>query len=257
VVSYLVQAAQPDRFEFVTWWFPVVGKVPYLGFFAKADRDAKAASLVADGLDVHKTGAGAFSSLGWFEDPLFTSMVNRGEPELAHLLFHELTHRTFWAPGSVEFNENLAEYVAHVLTLDYLRKAGRTDLVAAYDARLADRKLFKAWLKSLKAALTAVYDNPGHLPKAGVLKSKAETLARFLAPPVVPEFKVANYVEGEDWNNAAILSAGLYSPDLDRFARAHRCLGDVGVKPFLDALRDRAQGGGDLFVVLDAFCAKG
>ena len=61
VVSYIVQAAYADRLEFVTWWFPVVGDVPYLGFFKKPERDAKAAELTASGYDVHTSGAGAFS----------------------------------------------------------------------------------------------------------------------------------------------------------------------------------------------------
>jgi predicted aminopeptidase len=259
VVSYLVQAAEPDRLKFVTWWFPVVGRVPYLGFFAKADRDAKAAELKAAAYDVHEGGAGAFSSLGWFEDPLFTSMVGRGEAELAHLLFHELTHRTFWAPGSVEFNENLAEYVAWLVTTRYLEHHDLGALKARYDGRLADRVVFKAWLKGLKADLTALYANPEKRPRSEILAMKAQTFARHLAPPLRPKFAVVDYIGDEEWNNAAVLAAGLYAPDLDRFARAHRCLGQKGARAFLDALRDRAaaRDGEDLFVVLDGFCRKG
>ena len=65
VVSYIVQAAYADRLEFATWWFPVVGRVPYLGYFLEEERDTKARELEAEGLDVERGAAGAFSSLGW------------------------------------------------------------------------------------------------------------------------------------------------------------------------------------------------
>src|SRR5690606_18969091 len=118
---------EADRLEFVTWWFPVVGSVPYIGYFDKADRDAKATELKQQGYDVSVGGAGAFSSLGWFEDPIFSSMLDRGPADTAHLFIHELTHRTLWIPGSTEFNENLAEYVSYRLTPQYLRKTKRAE----------------------------------------------------------------------------------------------------------------------------------
>src|SRR5207248_1330211 len=100
VVSYIVEAAEPDRLEFVTTWFPVIGAVPYLGYFREEERDAKAAEYAAKGLDVYKSAAGAFSSLGWFDDPIFSAMLSHGDADTAHLFFHELTHRTLWVPGS-------------------------------------------------------------------------------------------------------------------------------------------------------------
>jgi len=101
--------------ESITWWFPIVGRVPYLGYFSKADRDSKASELRTEGYDVYETGVGAYSSLGWFDDPIYSPMLRRSEADFAHLIFHELTHRTLWIRGSVEFNENLAEYAADFL----------------------------------------------------------------------------------------------------------------------------------------------
>ena len=120
-VSYTVQAAKPTEIRLKTWWFPVVGSVPYLGFFDKSDRDAEAEGLARDGYEIHKGGVAAYSSLGWFADPVYSSMLRRSDVELAHLFFHELTHRTIWLNDGVEFNENLAEYVADVLTDKYFK----------------------------------------------------------------------------------------------------------------------------------------
>jgi predicted aminopeptidase len=255
-VSYLVQAARADKLEAVTWWFPVIGRVPYMGFFDERERDEKAAELRADGYDVYVSGVGAFSSLGWFEDPLFTSMLRRGEADLAHLLFHELTHRTLWVSGSTEFNENLAEYVAAIVTRDYLTAKHMTAALRVYDDKRADRRRFKAWLQGLRAELEALYDKPPASRQA-LLAAKAAVFARRTAQPQKPVFKAADYVgDPADWNNAAVLGATLYSPDVTRFAAAAKCVGG-GVSAFLAALDAAADELDDGFAALDSLCAHG
>jgi predicted aminopeptidase len=253
VVSYLVSAAEPDQLKAVTWWFPVVGSVPYLGFFKKTERDEKAAELRASGYDVHEAAAGAFSSLGWFEDPLFTSMLNRSDADLAHLMFHELTHRTLWVAGSTEFNENLAEYVAMVMTREFL--AARPVDLDKYEKKRQDRKLFRAWLGRLKAALEALYAQRGTMEREALMSAKRDVFARFTKAPEKPKFALVDYVEDEDWNNSAVLSASLYAPDLDRFAAAHGCLAkNAPIKAFLAALAAAAEDHDDGFTALDALC---
>lgn len=256
VVSYIVQAAQADRLEFKTWWFPFVGSVPYIGYFEKSERDAVAADLKAEGFDVNETGAGAFSSLGWFEDPIFSSMLRRTEPDLAHLFFHELTHRTLWISGQPEFNENLAEYVATVVTAKYLTESGQSGAVSQYEAKRKDRILFSHWLKDLKDELTRYYADAKGKPRQTILAGKAEIFARYQKSPKKPAFKVVDYVKDEDWNNASLLGAGLYTPDLERFAKAHACIGRVkAAGVFLAALKDQADRAGDPFKALDGMCA--
>lgn len=256
VVSYIVQAAESDRLEFVTWWFPVVGSVPYIGYFDRSERDAKAAELKGQGYDVNTTGAGAFSSLGWFDDPIFSSMLDRGVADTAHLFLHELAHRTLWIAGSPEFNENLAEYVAYRLVPDYLAESGRTNLIANYEAKLRDKRLFRLWLKDLKDALQSAYQAAEGQSAQTVKTAKAAVFRRFLTAPVRPKFAVLDYVDGEDWNNASVLGASLYTPDLERFARAHKCLGGGPIARFLAALDDEVDKHADAFAALDGLCAE-
>ncbi len=257
VVSYIVQAADVDRLELKTWWFPFVGSVPYIGYFEKSERDAVAADFRAKGFDVNETGAGAFSSLGWFEDPIFSSMLRRTEPDLAHLFFHELTHRTFWIAGQPEFNENLAEYIATVVTAKYLTESGQSSAVSRYEAKRKDRIHFSHWLKELKEELTRYYVEAKGKPRQTILDGKAEILARYQKPPKKPAFKVLDYVKDEEWNNASLLGAVLYSPDLERFAKAHACIGKAkAAGVFLAVLKDQEGHAGEPFKALDGMCAN-
>lgn len=252
-VSYLVQAAHPHKFEFKTWWFPVVGSVPYLGFFSAPERDAQAEILAGEGFDIHKGGVGAFSSLGWFEDPLFSSMLRRTEADLVHLIFHELTHRTVWIPGSVEFNENLAEYVADRLTEEYLLASGKKDLIQIYFDRKEDKAKFRIWLKELKAELTTFYDNSQNLAKSSLIEGK-EAIIRRYSKDKKPVFKRIDYVGDDRWNNASIMGASLYTPDLEMFEKAHACIGHGHLIKFLNVLKELAEEVGNGFKGLERLC---
>lgn len=254
VVSYLVQAAYPDRFEFKTWWFPVVGEVPYLGFFSKRERDQLAETLASDGFDIHKAGVGAFSSLGWFDDPLFSSMLRRSDADLAHLLFHELTHRTVWIPGSVEFNENLAEYVGGYLTEQYLLATGNKELVDGYFARKGDKRKFRIWLKNLKKELAAFYKEAKGKELASILAGKQAILAKYMKEPLRPTFTKIDYIGDETWNNASIMGASLYTPDIEMFEQAHACIGQGHLLQFLLKLKNAAEQLGDGFAGLESLC---
>ncbi len=232
-VSYLVQAAYSDRLEFKTWWFPVVGRVPYLGFFDERERDEEAASLKEQGFDVTTGGVGAFSSLGWFEDPLFSSMLKRSDEDFIHLLFHELTHRTVWVKGDVKFNENLAEVVAEHATLQFLNKFPDYGQVVFYKEYRSDRELFRNWLSALTKELSDFYG----LPKsADFIELKAKVFRKYQTPPLRPHFKKRDFIGKELWNNADVLGAELYTSDPEPFEKAIACEGSL--KSFFKALKE-------------------
>ena len=257
-VSYLVQAAEADRLQFVTWWFPVVGKVPYLGFFRRDERDSEALRLRAAGYDVTEAAAGAFSSLGWFDDPIFSPMLTRGDADLAHLFFHELTHRTLWVSNAVNFNENLAEYVAAVLTRAYLTRpdvsaAMRSSLIK-YELKRHDREKFSKWLAQLKHELELLYEQGKGWPKAELLRKKSALFASYQKPPLKPRFQQFDYVAAETWNNAAVLGASLYAPDFVRFEHFHRCFGNAPIKEFLSLVAMATADQSDPFLALERHC---
>jgi predicted aminopeptidase len=122
--TWLAQACAPLAFEVKRWSFPVVGSVPYLGFFDEAAARQLAASLAArEGLDVEVRPARAFSTLGWFRDPVLSTMLPEGAValgELANTILHESVHATVYLKGQSAFDESLASFVADRLTLPWL-----------------------------------------------------------------------------------------------------------------------------------------
>jgi len=123
VVVWVVTASHPLRFRSKTWWFPIVGRVPYLGYFDRDSAYTFATELREEGLDVDVGGAEAYSTLGWFDDPVLSTMIGAGEEaigELADVVLHESVHATLYVDGQTRFNESLAEFVSGKLTLIYL-----------------------------------------------------------------------------------------------------------------------------------------
>jgi predicted aminopeptidase len=129
-VVWNVSAAQPLRFEAVTWTFPIVGSVPYLGWFNERDAVAFAARLRDEGYDVDLRPVRAYSTLGWFADPVLSSMI-RPRPsavgDLVNVVLHESVHATHYVANQSFFNESLANFVANELTMEYLEDQLRLD----------------------------------------------------------------------------------------------------------------------------------
>lgn len=137
---HVVTAAWQDRLEPFTWWYPIVGDIPYRGYFNRESAERFAARLDAKGLDTMIVEASAYSTLGWFDDPLPSSVLERGEDDVVITVLHEVVHQTFFAPGEVEFNETLATAVAWQLAERYY--AGRGDDGMA----LETRRQRQAWI---------------------------------------------------------------------------------------------------------------
>jgi predicted aminopeptidase len=115
-VLWVITASEKYKIEAFYWKFPIVGKVSYKGFFDKQKAVAAKNELVCKGYDVDLRPVSAWSTLGWFSDPVLSSMLNRSKGHLCNLIFHELFHATYYAKSSVDFNENLASFIAHKAT---------------------------------------------------------------------------------------------------------------------------------------------
>src|SRR5690606_20228894 len=95
----VLSAARKDRFQPYTWWFPLVGNVPYKGYFDFDQAYAEAARLDAAGYDTYVRPSGAFSTLGWFNDPVLNTVLRYSDVGLASTVIHELLHNTIFIPG--------------------------------------------------------------------------------------------------------------------------------------------------------------
>ena len=110
-LAAVVSASAKDSFRRHDWSFPIVGKMPYKGFFKTEDAHKERLKLEKKDLDVWVRGVGAFSTLGWFRDPLYSYMSDYSPFRLADMIIHELMHATVFIKGQVKFNEELAEFI--------------------------------------------------------------------------------------------------------------------------------------------------
>jgi len=110
-IMWVVTACEPFKLEAKQWKFPVVGSVPYKGFFNKSLAVELKDELEKEGWDVSIRNPGGWSTLGWFTDPILSKMLERSEGDLANLIIHEMSHATIFVKDSIDFNENLATFI--------------------------------------------------------------------------------------------------------------------------------------------------
>lgn len=110
-VMWVVTASERFRLQPYYWKFPILGAVPYKGFFDERSAQRQAEKLVAEGWDVNVRNPGGWSTLGWFTDPILSKMLERDVGDLASLIIHEMVHATIFVKDSVDFNENLASFI--------------------------------------------------------------------------------------------------------------------------------------------------
>jgi predicted aminopeptidase len=110
-IMWVVMASERFKLKPKEWRFPVVGSVPYKGFFKKERALKLKQELENEGWDVIVRNPGGWSTLGWFTDPILSKMLNRSEGDLANLIIHEMSHATIFVKDSIDFNENLATFI--------------------------------------------------------------------------------------------------------------------------------------------------
>jgi len=121
-VLWVVTACEEFKLKEFTWSFPVVGSVPYKGFFNRAEAVEEAGELKSMGLDVSVRNPGGWSTLGWFRDPILSGMLERSDGQLASLIIHEMVHATIFVKDSVQFNENMASFIGDQGALMFMER---------------------------------------------------------------------------------------------------------------------------------------
>jgi predicted aminopeptidase len=121
-ILYVLTASEKYRLVPFLWQFPIIGKVSYKGFFDSTLASKERFKLICMGYDVSIRKVSAWSTLGWLNDPLLSSQLNREKGDFCNLLFHELFHATYFDANNVDLNENLATFIANKATLAFLSK---------------------------------------------------------------------------------------------------------------------------------------
>lgn len=143
------------------WWYPLVGRLAYRGYFAEREARSQAAELARQGFDVDVGGVRAYSTLGWFRDPVLNTFIHEPEIELAELLFHELAHQRLFVNGDTDFNEAFAEAVGEEGTRRWLQAKRSTAAVAEYEAHLQRKADFTRLVTGAHDRLAALFQIAG------------------------------------------------------------------------------------------------
>jgi len=158
-LAAVVSASRRDSFNRHEWFFPVVGRMPYKGFFDIEDARKERAKLEKKDIDVWIRGVDGFSTLGWFKDPLYSYMRNYSPARLADLIIHELVHSTVFIKGQIKFNEELAEFIGSEGSRLYMetRYGTSSDEYRKMLASEKDSRNYVAFIQGLISELNALY----------------------------------------------------------------------------------------------------
>ena len=157
-VVWNIFATKEFSLEPIQSCFILVGCLDYRGFFSKEDAEAYAAKLAAQGMETYLGGVSAYSTLGWFNDPVLNTMLKWSEARLAAVIFHELTHQLFYIKGDTEFNESLADAIGIIGVRAWFKYSGQQDKLAAYEDYLEREDTFVQLVLKYKTLLEELYN---------------------------------------------------------------------------------------------------
>ena len=214
-VLTVVVATRPGEIEPAGFFFPLLGRVPYKGFFDEHRAAAEAERLRARGLDVCLVPVPAYSTLGWLADPVTTPMLESGQGALVETLIHELVHATVYVANDADFDEGVATFIGQEGAIRFF--AGDPEAQARERARVADARAVAGVMSELRGRVAALYADSAAAPAARELQRSALESEGRAALAALPHAKAAQ-VAALPLNDACLALAGTYERDLDAYA---------------------------------------
>jgi predicted aminopeptidase len=220
-VLRVITAAEKDCLRLYHWDFPITGKVTYKSFFTEEAAQKEKQFLETKGYDTFVQKAGAYSTLGWLRDPIFSSMLRWDEASLANLILHEMTHATIYFRGQTDFNERIATFVGNQGAIDFLKEkygAGSQEVAEAIHCQ-EDDLLFSRWIDQACQQLSRFYSK--EMSRDEKLRGREQFFQRLKQDfrEKMASFKTGGYKHFEkvDINNAVLLAYRRYIHHLERF----------------------------------------
>jgi predicted aminopeptidase len=203
VVVWNVEAAPEFSMEPKTWWYPIVGSLQYRGYFAKPMATNYAATLKEKGLDVYLAPASAYSTLGWFKDPVLNTFLFDEEYFVAETIFHELGHQRVFARGDTDFNEAFATMVGQESTRRWLRASRSEAVLEQYEAHLRRTKQFVDLVMAARANLETLFgderDEAGKIRATDKKKNISPEILRKEKSRMIAELRDAYARLRQEW----------------------------------------------------------
>jgi len=248
----VLNAAHEFELRWKTWWFPIVGHLPYKGYFdfQKARREAQ--KLGAQGFDTWVRPSSAFSTLGWLPDPLLSTTLRADDVGIVETVIHEITHSTFFPKGQARFNESFANFVGHRGAIAFFCEALEDEArCEEAEDRWHDMRVFGRFFHSMLDPLQVLYSED--LPPEEMRREKRSIIHRAaerFESEVQSDFRSGRYrgLDPDQVNNAWLLSRMLYYTRLDDMEDLFQIHGDLSV-----VIREviRETGDGDPWDALD------
>ncbi len=252
-LSFILTAAPQTELKPYTWWFLVVGRMPYKGYFSRKDAEQAATELQGQGYDTSIRPTAAFSTLGWFDDPLLSHLLRFDRVTLAEVVFHELFHNTLYIKGAGAFNESLANFVGARAAIDFFRDKfgpGSAEHRRALEGWQEELE-FSAFIEQLAAELTALYSNDLVLgaklrERENLFTQGKERWARRVIEK--PSHRFRNFPK-QALNNAVMIHYMLYMKDLRLFDELYLAQGTDLVRT-ISAIRQAVAGADEPFAAV-------
>jgi predicted aminopeptidase len=238
-----VFAAPEFSLEPVNSCFAFTGCVSYRGYFSEADAQADGAARRAQGYDVHIGGVPAYSTLGWFDDPVLNTFIHYPEAELARLIFHELAHQLLYVKSDTRFNESFAATVEQAGVERWLAQSGSDRERAAYEHSQRMKREFVALVVKYRAILERYYRED--LPVEEKRLGKARRFAEMEEDYRQLKASWGGFAGYDRWfagkpNNATVVSVALYTELVPAFQALLRGVGG-DLPRFYAAAKDLAK----------------
>jgi predicted aminopeptidase len=238
-VSYVVSASPKWKLETYRWSFPIIGKVPYKGYFVENEAKEEGELLKKDNFDVYVRGVSAYSTLGWFKDPLLSSMLKYKDHDLVNTIIHESVHATLFIKSEADFNERLATFLGNKgMEMFYKEKEGpdsQTLLIARNENK--DEKIFSKFITEEIKSMESWYVNQS-VQKEELRQSRLKEITARFKLSVKEKLVTESYSRFDtvELNNARLIVYKTYLQDLSDFEELYNLSGNDFVQ-FLEVCK--------------------
>lgn len=246
-ILYVLTVAEKDRFCLYQWDFPMIGKVTYKSFFTQEGVLKEKSFFEKRGYDTFIQEVGAYSTLGWLQDPIFSSMLQWDEVILTQLILHEMAHATFYFKDQTDFNEQIATFIGHQGAINFLtEKYGRESPQVVKAVHLQkDEILFSHWIEEAFQQLLDLYMRG--ISREEKLKAREELFQSIKEGfrEVRNQFMTDSYkgFKISEINNAVLLAYRRYLHRLEYFYQLYEYLGD-DLRKVIDLVKGMKSSGG-------------
>lgn len=239
-VTWVVHAAYKWEMKNYEWPFPFIGRMPYKGYFKEEEANEEAKKMQAAGYDVYVRGVSAYSTLGYFQDSVLSSMLRYKEHDLVNTIIHEVVHTTIYIKNNADFNEKLAVFIGNKGTeiFYHLLEGPTSATLKIIEDENHDDQLFAGFITKELNDIEEWYREHGAKQDEQARENRLKLVIEHFENDLKPKLKTKNYdrLSKEKFNNARLGLYKTYMSNLDDFERLYQKL-DKDLLKFIEVTK--------------------